>query len=210
MRITKWGHACLRIEHDGSVLVIDPGGFTQPEAVEGADAVLITHEHADHVDSRLLAATDAPIWTIAAVADQLDPAARERTTVVGPGEEFVAAGMPVTAVGQMHAVIHPDYPRFFNSGYLLDIGGTSLYHPGDSLTTPPELVDICCVPVSGPWLKMSEAVDFARSVKAPVSIGIHDRVSSQVGVALVANHLSALLGEGQRFEMVADGADPGL
>ena len=48
MRITKYGHACVRIEQDGRVLVVDPGVWTEPEAVTGADAVLITHEHADH------------------------------------------------------------------------------------------------------------------------------------------------------------------
>jgi L-ascorbate metabolism protein UlaG (beta-lactamase superfamily) len=37
MRITKFGHACIRIEHDGHTIVVDPGGFTQPEAVDGAD-----------------------------------------------------------------------------------------------------------------------------------------------------------------------------
>ncbi len=50
MRITKFGHACVRVEHDGHTLVIDPGGFTEPEAVDGADAVLVTHEHPDHYE----------------------------------------------------------------------------------------------------------------------------------------------------------------
>ena len=44
MRITKFGHACVRVEYAGTTLVIDPGVFTQPEALTGADAVLITHE----------------------------------------------------------------------------------------------------------------------------------------------------------------------
>ena len=32
MRITKFGHACVRLEHDGKVVVVDPGMFTDPEA----------------------------------------------------------------------------------------------------------------------------------------------------------------------------------
>ena len=48
MRITKFGHACVRIEHGGAALVVDPGMFTEPEAVDGAEAVVITHEHPDH------------------------------------------------------------------------------------------------------------------------------------------------------------------
>ena len=67
MRITKFGHACVRIENDDQVVVLDPGGFTEREAVDGATAVLITHEHADHLDIDHLRATDAPIYTIDAV-----------------------------------------------------------------------------------------------------------------------------------------------
>ena len=77
MRLTKMGHACVRLEKDGEILVIDPGTLTEPEALDGAEAVLITHEHPDHVDrDRLeIAAQRTPqleIWTTAALAGQLE------------------------------------------------------------------------------------------------------------------------------------------
>ena len=71
MRITKFGHACVRIEHDGGVLVIDPGVFTEPEAVDGATAVLITHLHPDHYLADHLRRTDAAVWTVADLAAQI-------------------------------------------------------------------------------------------------------------------------------------------
>ena len=37
----QFGHACVRIEHEGHVVVLDPGVFTEPEAVDGATAVLV-------------------------------------------------------------------------------------------------------------------------------------------------------------------------
>ena len=49
MQLTKLGHACVRLEKDGGVLVIDPGAFSGDHALDGADAVLVTHEHFDHV-----------------------------------------------------------------------------------------------------------------------------------------------------------------
>jgi L-ascorbate metabolism protein UlaG (beta-lactamase superfamily) len=64
MRVTKFGHSGVRFEYDGVVVVVDPGGFTQPEAVDGANAVLITHEHPDHYHPDNLAACDAPIYTL--------------------------------------------------------------------------------------------------------------------------------------------------
>ena len=55
MQLIKHGHACVRVETDAAVLVIDPGAFTERVAVDGVDAVLITHEHADHLDLGALA-----------------------------------------------------------------------------------------------------------------------------------------------------------
>ena len=48
MRITKFTHSCLRIEGAG-VLVVDPGELSERSSLAGADAVLLTHEHFDHI-----------------------------------------------------------------------------------------------------------------------------------------------------------------
>ena len=88
MRITKFGHACVRIEHEGQVVVLDPGVFTEPEAVDGATAVLVTHLHPDHLHPDNLRATDAPVFTVGQVAEQLAtdaPDVAERTTTVAGG-----------------------------------------------------------------------------------------------------------------------------
>lgn len=210
MRIIKFGHACVRIEHDGVAVVVDPGMFTEVGALDGADAVLITHEHADHYLPDHLQATDAPVFTIDAVAAKIRedaPEVAERVTVVAPGEEF-DVGLPVRAVGEMHAVIHPEMPRFFNSGYVLTAGDQKIYHPGDALTGPDEQVDLLCVPVSAPWLKASEAIDFARAVKAPRNLAIHDRIYSEAGLGIVDGHMNTFLPDaGQEYVRLPDGAE---
>lgn len=210
MRITKFGHACVRIEHDGVALVLDPGVFSEPEALDGATGVLITHEHPDHVHPELLRGSDAPIWTIEAVARLLRdqaPDVAERVRVVRPGEHLEVSGLPVEVVGEKHAVIHPDYDRFDNSGYVVTVGDRAVYHPGDALTTPGRHVDVLLAPVSAPWLKVSEAVDFVREVGAPRSLGIHDRVYSEIGLGMVESHMGNLLPEGQEFVRRQPGED---
>ena len=210
MRILKFGHACVRVEHDGAAVVIDPGVFTEVGALDGADAVLVTHEHVDHYLPDNLRATDAPVFTIEAVAAKIRedaPEVAERVTAVRPGEEF-EAGLPVRAVGELHAVIHPEFPRFHNSGYLLTAGTEKVYHPGDALTAPDEDVDLLCVPVSAPWLKTSEAIDFARAVKAPRNLAIHDRIYSEAGLGIVDGHMNAFLPDaGQEYVRLPDGAE---
>lgn len=210
MRITKFGHACVRIEHDGTTLVLDPGVFADVGALEGADAVLITHEHPDHYLPGHLLATDAPVFTIEAVAARLRedaPAVAERLTVVAPGETF-DAGLPVRAVGELHAVIHPEFPRIANSGYVVTAGEAKVYHPGDALTEPGEAVDVLLLPSSAPWLKASEAVDFARAVKAPRNLAIHDRIYTEAAHGILEQHMNAFLpAEGLEYLRRADGED---
>jgi L-ascorbate metabolism protein UlaG (beta-lactamase superfamily) len=197
MRITKFGHACVRIETGGATVVLDPGGFTEREAVHGATAVLLTHEHPDHYDAGHLRATDARVFTIEAVAAQLRsdaPDVAERLTVVTPGESL-DVGVPVQVVGEKHAVIHPELPRVANSGYLLEVEGTLVFHPGDSLTVPEVAPDLLLLPVSAPWLKIGECIDFARDVGARRSLAIHDAVYSDAGLAIADGHLRRFLGE---------------
>ena len=211
MRLTKFGHSCVRVEYDGTTLVLDPGVFTDVEAVDGADVVLITHEHPDHFHPDHLRRTDAPIFTIAAVAAQIGeqaPDLAERVTVIAPGEEFGAGAIPVTAVGELHAVIHPELPRFDNSGYLLALGDLAVFHPGDALTGPGRPVDVLLAPVCAPWMKASDGIDFAREVRAQRNLAIHDRVYSEFGLGTVDGHMNRFLpGEGLEYVRLADGKD---
>src|SRR4028119_1799388 len=60
MELTKQGHACVVVTDGDRRLVIDPGAWTDPAVLDGATAVLVTHEHADHLAAdRLHAAPQA-------------------------------------------------------------------------------------------------------------------------------------------------------
>ncbi|MEV6103657.1 MBL fold metallo-hydrolase [Streptomyces sp. NPDC051940] len=182
MRLTKKGHACVRLETGGRVLVIDPGAFTEEDAAADADALLVTHEHVDHFnEQRLRAALDAnpgcELWTLASVASQLAAAYPGRVHTVGHGDTFTAAGYDIEVHGELHAVIHPDIPRITNIGFVVD---GSVFHPGDALTVPDRPVDTLLLPVMAPWNKIAEVIDYVRELKPTRAIDIHNALLSDV------------------------------
>ncbi|MFG2486149.1 MBL fold metallo-hydrolase [Streptomyces virginiae] len=191
MRITKYTHACVRIEQDGRVLVIDPGTWSEPAALAGADAVLVTHEHADHVDVLRLAGLGVPVH---APADADIP----RLDVIGvsSGTEFTAAGFRIRAVGGRHASIYGGLPDCANLGYVVD---DALYHPGDSLHVPEQEIETLLVPVQGSWLKMVEAIDFVKAVGPRRAFGIHDAQINDRGLRSVNGWLEEETSHGYRY-----------
>jgi L-ascorbate metabolism protein UlaG (beta-lactamase superfamily) len=192
MELTKHGHACVSLTKDGRRIVLDPGGLTGDDATDGAEAVLVTHEHFDHFsEERLRSALDKnpglDIWAIKAVADKLDGFGGS-LHAVGDGDRFEVAGFEIEAYGQWHAEIHPDIPRITNVGFFVD--GT-VFHPGDALTVPGRPVDTLMLPVHAPWSRTAELIDWVREVAPGQTLAVHDGALNDFGLMLVGG----LLGE---------------
>jgi L-ascorbate metabolism protein UlaG (beta-lactamase superfamily) len=197
VRVTKNTHSCLRIEGDG-VLVVDPGMFGERSDLAGADAVLITHEHPDHLDVAALssAAAERPGLRVVAHPDVLPKLVEveAEVTAVEPGAEFTAAGFGIRAYGGQHAVIHPDIPRIANVGFLISDGSANLYHPGDSYFVPEAEVQTLFVPFQAPWAKISESVDYVRAVRPERAFAIHDAMIKDFALGVYDGHFERLSG----------------
>lgn len=187
MRLFKYTHACVRVDVDGTRLLIDPGTFTSESAAElsSADAVLITHDHFDHFDAETIAValrarSELEILGPAPIVRALaDAGIREsRVRVVAPGDEIAVGGVRVDVLGGSHAPIHEDIPVPANLGYLI---AGAVYHPGDSYFVPSHEVHTLLVPTSGPWTKMGEAIEFVRAVRPRQIVPIHDVMLSDIG-----------------------------
>ncbi len=194
MKLTKHEHACVVLEKDGASIVIDPGSFSSgaAEIIAGADAILITHEHADHVNEAaisgaLAARPDLRLYAPAALGAMF-AAHQDQFTAVAAGDELALAPFAVTVHGSQHAVIHPDIPVIPNVGYLID---GSIYHPGDAYFVPEVPVPVLLLPTSGPWMKIGEAADYVRAVRPQQIVQIHEMLLSDIGLFLA----SSLLGE---------------
>ncbi|MET7987730.1 MULTISPECIES: MBL fold metallo-hydrolase [unclassified Streptomyces] len=191
MRITKYTHACVRLEHEGRVLVIDPGTWSEPAALAGADAVLVTHEHDDHIDVSRLAGLGVPVYAPADAGIPLPD-----RIGVSADTEFTAAGFRVRAVGGRHAFIYGGLPDCANLGYMVD---EAIYHPGDSMHVPDQPVETLLVPVQGSWMNIAEAIDLVKAVKPERAFAIHDAQLNDRGLDSVNGWLGEETDHGYRY-----------
>lgn len=193
MIVERRGHSCV-VVHAAGTLVIDPGTWSDTAgALVEADAVLVTHEHPDHVDAGAVVAAGLPVWAPTPVLDLLAAAgaAPERLHPVVDGDKITPAGVPVQVLGEWHEPIHPDAPRFANVGYLV---ADRVLHPGDAYVTVPDdvTVDLAFVPISGPWLRISDVVDWVRRVGPRRVVPIHDALASTAGARLALQWIERL------------------
>jgi L-ascorbate metabolism protein UlaG (beta-lactamase superfamily) len=192
MRFTKLGHSCVRLEKDGAVLVIDPGTFTDAAAaLAGAAAVLVTHEHPDHLDADAIRAAlrtdpELTLWANPSVTAQFGEFG-DRVHETRHGDALSAAGFSVHVYGEEHALIHRDIPLVLNNGFLVE---GEVFHPGDSYTIPEEPVGTLLLPISAPWLKAGEMIDYFRAVGPARGYAIHDAILNEGGLGLFTRMLS--------------------
>ncbi|HEX2904121.1 MAG TPA: MBL fold metallo-hydrolase [Jatrophihabitans sp.] len=197
MLLTKFGHSCVRISDGDKALAIDPGVFSEVEtALDGVDAVLITHEHPDHIDAKRLADQAAAnpalrLWAPQAVATQLaaDPVLADRVSAVEAGASFGAGGFGIRTFGGQHALIHSSIPVVANVAYSIE---DVVYHPGDSYTVPTVPVEVALIPLHAPWAKLAEAMDFAVALRAPRAVGIHDALLAPAGLAMYRDRIASI------------------
>ncbi|ETW25478.1 metallo-beta-lactamase [Mycobacterium gastri 'Wayne'] len=180
MQLTHFGHSCLLAEFGRTSLLFDPGTFAHGfEGITGLAAILITHQHPDHVDAARLPALlegnpDAALYADPQTAAQLGAPCR----AVHVGDELSVGALTIRAMGGRHAVIHPDIPVVENISYLVDDRDrrARLMHPGDALFVPDEPVDVLATPAAAPWMKISEAVDYLRAVAPARAVPIHQGI----------------------------------
>ncbi|RKT84697.1 L-ascorbate metabolism protein UlaG, beta-lactamase superfamily [Saccharopolyspora antimicrobica] len=211
MQITHFGHSCVLVETGSARLLIDPGTFSADfEDLRELDAVLVTHQHPDHLDLERLPALLAANPDARLVVDPGSVASiAERglsATTARPGDVIELGGAAVNVVGGEHAVIHPDIPVVDNIGYVVDHG--AFYHPGDSFFVPEQRIDVLGLPTAAPWLKLSEAIDFLRAVAPRTAVPIHEAV---LAVPQMHYRMFEQLGpEGTAVEVLTKGTPTGL
>jgi len=205
MKLTKYEHACFTLEKGGKLLVVDPGVFTSDlGAPENVVAIVVTHEHPDHFDPTALGALiahnpDAIILAHESIVSKLGDTLPHKA--IASGEELGVEPFHLKFYGGEHAVIHPSMSVIPNLGVMID---QKVYYPGDSFACPDESVDVLALPVSAPWCKISEVMDFLYAVKPRAAFPTHDAILSDTGKKLIDTMLAGtakeLGSDYQRFQ----------
>jgi len=189
----RWlAHASFQISADGVVIYVDPrymksfkseisSFFEDPEK---ADIILLTHHHADHCypssfEKMLTSNTEM-------IAPELCGKKIGRDfRRIEVGEEIVFDGVYVKAVDAYNIKRRRSSGKLWHVkgegvGYLITIGGKTIYHAGDTEFIP-EMeklgnVDVALLPIDGTFtMSIEEAASAVKAIKPEVVIPMHNR-----------------------------------
>ncbi len=167
------GHDGYRIESGGKTIYIDPYQISKSQHNKNdAEVVLISHNHFDHLSLDDLKHVVGKKTTIVAAKEclvQLGNSGATETKGVAPGDKLTVQGMAIEAVAAYNTNKHFHPKADGKVGFVFEIGGTRVYHTGDSDDIPEMSTvrpDVALVPVSGTYVMTAE--EAARAVNEKI------------------------------------------
>lgn len=170
--ITFIGHGSLMMEFNSKIIHVDPfGELADYSQLPKADIVLITHEHEDHLDIKVLENVRTEKTVI--VLTELCAAEVKGGIVMRNGETREVGGLTVNAVPAYNIVNkRPNgslfHPKGAGNGYIITFGDTRIYIAGDTENIPEmkdfQNISIAFLPMNLPYTMTPEMV--ADAVRA--------------------------------------------
>jgi len=208
----KWlGHASFQIKAEGKTIYLDP---YEGEYRDKADIILVTHSHADHCNVSKINSVRKSDTIIIAPADCVSKIGGEVRSIK-PGDKILVGDVLVEAVEaynykRFSSPGNPYHPKGFGVGYLLTIGGKTIYHAGDTDSIPEmqnlKNIYLALLPTGGTYtMDNQEAVEAALAIKPTYVIPMHrwntDPAEFKTGVEAGSNIKVILLTPGEQFQL---------
>lgn len=187
MKLTKFAHACFTVEEKGSTLVVDPGSYSEDFIVpKHVVAIVITHEHPDHMDRTLIQKIiDKNPGAIVVGHESITTQFGDRQTIAAhPGETQTVGPFTLAFFGGTHATITEGLTVPPNIGVMIN---DTICYPGDSFALPANTnhIPLLALPVSAPWLKLDESLSCLKAIHPTRVFPTHDAILSTNGKTLV-------------------------
>jgi L-ascorbate metabolism protein UlaG (beta-lactamase superfamily) len=211
--LIKWlGHAGFQIKAEGKTIYVDP---YEGEYSEKADLILVTHSHFDHCDPSKIKMVRQSNTVIIAPEDCAAKIGGDIRTLK-PGQETAVGKISVKAVEayndkRFRSPGKPFHPKGFGVGYLIAVGGRTIYHAGDSDFIPEmkqlSRIDAALLPSGGKYtMDNPEASEAAKAINPKVAIPMHrwDTNPEEFRKKVESNsHIQVvILSKGEDFQVV--------
>jgi L-ascorbate metabolism protein UlaG (beta-lactamase superfamily) len=139
VQIRYLGHAAFELSHEGTTLLVDPFLSGNPKAAASADeleadAILLTHGHADHIGDTVDIArrTGAEVVAIVEIANELSADGLEKVHDPNLGGTVTFDWGWVKLVPAWHTSTTPKGTANTPAGLIIHLGTTTVYHLGDT------------------------------------------------------------------------------
>ena len=198
--MTKYEHACLLIEDERGQVLIDPGKYTKlADDLANVKTVVITHEHADHLDvANLNHILDRNPGAELFSTEEVSSALAKDSIVVQAVKgrtQINSQGFQLNFNEVDHSIVYGTSPCRNLSIGIDDF----LYYPGDSFVGADQPYRVLALPTSGPWFNLIEAIDLAKSFDAKHIVGTHDIFLNQLGHDSFYNWLTRHAGDNREI-----------